>query len=117
METCSCGARLPENAPWCPICFKAPVDGDDLLDELHDTFRKTTWSPSEALTAPSAPPVHSRWQSGPRSFGLRVKLAISFVSIGITALGAMSFGFFFVAPWIIATVLLMYATWMRERVR
>jgi hypothetical protein len=117
METCSCGARVPAGAGWCPVCLKRPVDPEQLLDELHDTFRKTTWSAPAALLAPNPPPVHSRWRAGPRSFGLRVKLALTFASVGITALGVRMFGFFFVAPWIIVTALLMYSTWMRERVR
>ena len=116
MEACTCGARLPENAAWCPVCLKVPVDRDALLDELHDTFRKTTWAAPERLTVPTPPSVYSRWRSGPRSFGLRVKLAITFVSVGVTALAIVSFGYFFVAPVIISTVLLMYATWTRERI-
>src|SRR5437588_10427660 len=117
MRTCSCGARVPDGAGWCPICLKTLVDTDDLLGELHETFQKTTWSPPQALVAPSPPAVHSRWRAGPRSFGLRVKLALTFVSVGITALGVKMFGFFFVAPLIVVTALLMYSTWMRERVR
>ena len=117
MDTCTCGARLSEDAAWCPVCLKVPVDRDALLDELHETFRKTTWSASPALTAPAPPSVYSRWRSGPRSFGLRVKLTITIVSVGITALGVISFGYFFVAPVIVSTALLMYSTWMRERVR
>ena len=117
MSTCSCGARIPEEAGWCPVCLKIPVDRNDLLGELHETFQKTTWSPPEALVAPCPPPVHSRWRAGPRSFGLRVKLALTFASVGITALGAKMFGVFFVAPLIIVTALLMRATWVRERVR
>ena len=117
METCNCGARLPENAAWCPVCLKVPVDRNALLDELHETFHKTTWTTPPALTAPAPPPVYSRWRSGPRSFGLRVKLAITIVSIGITALGVIFFGYFFVAPMIVSTALLMYSTWFRERIR
>jgi hypothetical protein len=117
MSTCSCGARLPDAAGWCPVCLKTVVDSDDLLGELHDTFRKTTWSPPEALIAPSPPPVHSRWRAGPRSFGLRVKLALTVVTVGITAFGVKYFGFFFVAPLMIVTALLMRSTWTRERVR
>ena len=117
MSTCSCGARIPEEAGWCPVCLKTPVDQAALLDELNDTFLKTTWSAPAALLAPNAPPVHSRWRAGPRSFGLRVKLALTAISIGISALGVRMFGLFFVAPWIIVTALLMYSTWTRERVR
>jgi hypothetical protein len=117
METCSCGARLPENAAWCPVCLKVPVDRSALLDELHETFRKTSWIAPETLTAPSPPPVYSRWRAGPRSFGLRVKLAITFVTLGITVLGVISFGYFFSAPVIISATLLMYSVWVRERVR
>jgi hypothetical protein len=117
MSTCSCGARIPDQAGWCPVCLKSVVDPEELLGELHETFQKTTWAPPEALLAPSPPPVHSRWQAGPRSFGLRVKLALTFVSVGITALGVKMFGFFFVAPLIIITALLMRSTWTRERIR
>jgi hypothetical protein len=117
METCSCGARVPLGAGWCPVCLKRPVDPEQLLDELHDAFRKTTWAPPEALLAPSSTPVHSRWRAGPRSFGLRVKLALTLLSVGITALGVKMFGFFFVAPLIIVTALLMRSTWTRERIR
>jgi len=116
MEICSCGARLPDGAKWCPVCLKTVVDQGALLDELHDTFRKSAWSPPKALVAPSPRPVHSRWRAGPRSFGLRVKLTITIVSVGITAAGAKFFGFVFVAPLIIVTGLLMYSTWTRERV-
>jgi len=117
METHSCGARVPENAQWCPLCLESVVDTDALLGELHDTFQKTTWAPPEVLLAPSPPPVHSRWRAGPRSFGLRVKLALTFMSVGVTALAVKMFGFFFVAPLIIVTALLMYSTWTRERIR
>jgi hypothetical protein len=117
MEACTCGARLLENAAWCPVCLKVPVDRDDLIEELHDTFRKTTWATPERFMEPSPPPVYSRWRAGPRSFGIRVKLAFSIVTVGLTAVGVKFFGFFLFAPWIIATSLLMYSTWMRERVR
>jgi hypothetical protein len=117
MSTCSCGARIPDAAGWCPVCLKTVVDSDDLLGELHETFQKTTWAPPEALIAPSPPPVHSRWRAGPRSFGLRVKLALTFLTVGITAVAVKSFGFFFVAPLIIVTALLMRSTWTRERIR
>jgi hypothetical protein len=117
MGTCSCGARIPENAAWCPVCFKVPVDPERLLHELHDTFGKTTWSPPAVLVAPSPPPMHSRWRAGPRSFGLRVKVVITFVSVGITTLGVLSFGYFFVAPIIVVTGLLLRETWRRERIR
>ena len=117
MDTCTCGAHLTEDAEWCPVCLKVPIDRDALLDELHETFRNTTWTAPPALTAPAPPSVYSRWRSGPRSFGLRVKLAITIVSVGITALGVISFGYFFVAPVIVSTALLMYSTWMRERIR
>jgi len=117
METCTCGARLDEGAPWCPICLKVPVDRAALLEELNETFRKTTWTAPSALIAAAPPPVYSRWRSGPRSFGLRVKLAITFFTVGITAIAVVSFGYFFVAPVIISTTLLMYATWTRERIR
>ena len=117
MSTCTCGARLPEEAEWCPICLRTVIDRDALLGELHDTFGKTAWTAPEALTRQSAPAVYSRWRSGPRSFGLRVKLAITLVSLGITAFGVRYFGFFFTAPVIITTALLMYSVWMRERVR
>jgi len=117
METCTCGARLPERAEWCPVCLKVPVDRDALLDELHETFRKTSWTAPGTLTGPSLPPVYSRWRAGPRSFGLRVKLAVTFVGVGITVFGVMFYGYFFAAPLIISTALLMYALWMRERVR
>ena len=117
MSPCSCGARIPEEARWCPVCLKIPVDRNDLLGELHDTFQKTTWAPPEALLAPSPPPVHSRWRAGPRSFGLGVKLALTVATVGITALGVRYFGFFLEAPLIIVTALLMRSTWTRERVR
>jgi len=117
MSTCSCGTTLADEAGWCPVCFKKPVDRERLLDEMNETFGKTTWSPPERLMQKSAPPVYSRWRAGPRSFGLRVKMAISLVSIGITVAGVRFFGFFFVAPLIIATALIMYSTWFRERVR
>lgn len=117
MSTCTCGARILEGAGWCPVCLKSVVDADDLLGELNDAFRKTTWAPPEALLAPSRPPVHSRWRAGPRSFGLGVKLALTVVTVGITALGVRYFGFFFEAPLIIVTALLMRSTWTRERIR
>jgi hypothetical protein len=117
MSTCSCGARIHEGADWCPVCLKTVVDSGDLLVELHETFRKTTWAPPEALIAPSPLPVHSRWRAGPRSFGLRVKLALTVVSVGTTAFGVRYFGFSFVAPLIIVTALLMRSTWTRERIR
>jgi len=116
MSTCSCGARIPEDAGWCPVCLKSVVDQGDLLEELHETFRKTTWTPPEALLTPSPPPIHSRWRAGPRSFGLRVKLALTIPSVAISVFGVKYFGFFFVAPLIIVTALLMRATWTRERV-
>jgi hypothetical protein len=46
-----------------------------------------------------------------------VKLALTVVTVGITVFGVKLFGFFFVSPWIIATALIMYSTWTRERVR
>jgi hypothetical protein len=117
MGTCSCGARIPENASWCPVCLRTVVDRDDLLVELHDTFREKAWSPPRAVTAPRPPAVHSRWRAGPRSFGLRVKLAITIVSVGVTAASAKFLGIFSVAPLIGVTALLMRATWARERIR
>jgi hypothetical protein len=117
MSTCACGTTLADNAEWCPVCLKKPVDRDKLLDEMHETFRKTTWSPPERLTKQRADPVYSRWRAGPRSFGPRVKVAITVVSVGTTVAGATVFGVLFVAPLIIVTTLLMYSTWTRERIR
>jgi len=117
MGNCTCGARMPENAVWCPVCLKVPVDKDALLDELNDTFRKTSWTAPDTLTAPSLPPVYSRWRAGPRSFGLRVKLSVTLVSVAITVFGVMFYGYFFMAPVIVSAALLMYYFWMRERVR
>ena len=65
MSTCSCGARIPEEAGWCPVCLKTPVAEAALLEELNDSFGKTTWSAPAALLAPNPPQVHSRWRAGP----------------------------------------------------
>ena len=77
METCTCGARLPENAAWCPVCLKVPVDREALLDELHDTFRKTTWSPPERLVRPAPPKRFTRWRATLFTFGPRVKVSLT----------------------------------------
>jgi hypothetical protein len=85
METCTCGARLPENAGWCPVCLKVPVDRDALLDELHDTFRKTTWTPPERLTRPAPPKAFTRWRATLFTFGPRVKIPLT-VAVGAVML-------------------------------
>ena len=77
MEACTCGARLPENAAWCPVCLKTVVDTDDLLAELHDTFRKTTWTAPEHLTKPAPPQRFTRWRATVFTFGPRVKVPVT----------------------------------------
>ena len=77
MGTCTCGARLPENAEWCPICFRKPVDRGDLLAELHDTFRTSTWTPPEHLVAPAPPKRFTRWRATMFTFGPRVKVSLT----------------------------------------
>ena len=79
MEACTCGARLPEDSAWCPICLKAVIDPDDLLAELHDTFRKTTWTAPERLTRPAPPKRFTRWRATLFTFGPRVKVPITIV--------------------------------------
>ena len=116
MDICTCGARLPTDARWCPVCLKVPVDRDALVDELHETFRKTTWTPPRKLVAPAPPPVYSRWRSGPRSFGLRGKLAITIASVGLTLLGYLFAGLT-VLPLVFAAAWLIRETWTRERIR
>jgi len=77
MKVCSCGARLVEGARWCAVCLRPPIDPDDLIEELHDTFRKTTWLPPEHLVAPPPPKRFSRWQAGPLTFGPRFKVGVT----------------------------------------
>ena len=88
METCTCGARIPHDMTWCPVCLRSAVDKDALLAELHDTFRKTTWDAPEALVAPPPPKRFSRWEEGPLSFGPRIKIALS-ILVGLLQLGVL----------------------------
>ena len=94
METCMCGARLPEAAAWCPVCLKVPVDRDALLDELHDTFRKTTWDPPKELIAPPPPKRFSRWEATVLTFGPRLKLAVTAIIGSLEILTLLMF-----QPW------------------
>jgi hypothetical protein len=94
METCTCGARLPENAAWCPVCLKVPVDPEALLDELHDTFRKTTWTAPEHLTRPVPPKRFTRWRATLFTFGPRVKVPIT-IAVG----ACMLYSIWITQPW------------------
>lgn len=88
METCTCGAPVADEAPWCPLCFRKVVDPDDLLEELHETFRKTTWDPPKALVAPPPPKRFSRWEASVLTFGPRVKLGVTAV-IAVFEIGTL----------------------------
>jgi hypothetical protein len=94
MSTCSCGATLTEDAEWCPICFRKAVDHDELLTELHDTFRKTTWTPADHLTRPAPPKRFTRWRATFFTFGPRVKVPISAV-VG----ACMLYSIWIAQPW------------------
>ena len=88
METCSCGAHIPQDAAWCPVCLKTVVDHEALLEEFHDTFRKTTWDAPKELVAPPPPKRFSRWEAGVLTFGPRLKVALT-VLIGTFEIATM----------------------------
>lgn len=94
MDTCTCGARLQENTEWCPVCLKVPVDRDALLDELHETFRKTTWTAPSHLVAPPPPKRFSRWEAAVLTFGPRMKVAVTALIAFIDLLTLLMF-----QPW------------------
>jgi hypothetical protein len=83
MSNCPCGAALSSEAEWCPVCLKRVVDPEQLLDELHDTFRKTTFTPPEHLVASPPPKRFSRWEGGPLTFGPGLKVTLTVLVLGI----------------------------------
>jgi len=131
---CRCGAEMHEDAEWCPVCLRKPVDENALVAELHDTFKKTTWAPPEELIAPSPPKRFSRWHPGPLSFGPRVKITLTvlisaymlYTVVPLAPWGwfghqegyhpARAFGAFEIVLTLIVGALLLRAIWKRSRI-
>jgi hypothetical protein len=88
METCSCGARIPAQARWCPVCLRPPVDRDALVEELHDAFRKTTWTPPQELARVPRTPRYSRWDATLFTFGPRTKVAVT-ILVGLLTVAVL----------------------------